>query len=86
MSTNNATSVEQMHTGFLKEALTSRAGDLRRLADDFCRLAADVDGANDYVVIANKAIHTLAWGIANLGMERVATEAASAEVARAKGE
>lgn len=83
---DNPTTVEQMHAGFLREALARRANDLRHIADEFDRLAKRVDGASDYVFLADKAIHELAWGVANMGMERVAKEAASAEVARAKGE
>lgn len=80
------TTVEQMHARFLREALTQRAADLRRIAAEFDDLAAQVDGAASYPRLADRAIHTLAWGIANLSLERVANEAAGAEVARAKGE
>jgi hypothetical protein len=85
-SSNRPESVEQLHAQFLREALEERAAKLRRLGDTFDRFAADVDSTATYSRLAENALHELTWGIANLNVGRLINEAASADVARAKGE
>jgi hypothetical protein len=77
--------VEQMHAKFLREGLQTRAQRLRDLAATFDGLAAQVDTSTSYTTLAADAVHGLAWTTANLTMERLVTEAASADVAKANG-
>jgi len=79
------TKLESLHTRFLQQALRERAEMLRRLAGELDKLAREVSGADSYAAVAARAIHAVAWGVANLSMERLATEAASADVARSLG-
>ena len=78
--------LEQFYARSLREALATRAAGLRRIADDFDQLAGQVGKTAQYSQVAYNATHELAWGLANLGMERLIDEAAGADLAKSKGE
>ncbi len=81
---------EQWHAKFLTEAIEAIAARLHALADDVARKAADVPlvggpGRPNYGKVAADVVQEITWGVANLHMERPTTEAAAADIARAKG-
>lgn len=84
--TTRPRTLEEFHAKFLREALAARAAGLRQIGDELDRLAEQVDTTASYSRLAENALHAVTWGLANLHLERVINEAASADVARAKGE
>lgn len=67
--------------GILASQLSTVAYRLRSLADQFDRFAADVpdlDAGNDRAAsdIAGRAVHALAWGLANASLDGVVRAAA----------
>jgi hypothetical protein len=69
---------------FLRNALTVRAAGLRKIGDELDRLAKQVDTTASYSLLAETALHAVMWGLANLHLELIIHEAASADVTRAK--
>lgn len=90
--TDRPETVEQFHAKFLTESIDKTVDGLRRLADRVEAEATRVPkvgsgpGRGTYAAIAADVIHDITWGVANLQLERLCTEAAAADTARAKGE
>lgn len=79
--------VEHMHARFLVDALLKRAERLHNLGVSFRALANRVGDTRNYHDIAEEALSLLTSAIAHdLLLDRVVNEAASADIARAKGE
>jgi len=84
-------SLEQLHARQLREAAQSAAGQLRRLADEVEREAGKVErvgqpGIATYGAVAEAVLHAVLWGVPNLRVDHLASHAADADIARAKGE
>lgn len=82
------TELAQFRAAQLQDAILAAAAHLRRIADDLNRNAADValvgtgPGRRSYGQVAERAIHTVSWGVANARLERIALAAADADIER----
>ncbi|SLG92024.1 Uncharacterised protein [Mycobacteroides abscessus subsp. abscessus] len=81
-------SLEQMHARHLREKIADVANRLRQMAD---RIEAEAASTFDsgravlrYSRAAEAVTHEIHWGVANLGLPSLASEAAEADIARAE--
>ncbi len=84
-------SLAQIHAEMMKHRVQSISARLRDLADEVDRHAQNIDkvpapGSATYGTIASRVAHTVLWGVANLHMDGLATDATDADIARTKGE
>jgi hypothetical protein len=88
-STTPARKVEQVHAEFLEQRIRGVAANLRDLAETLDRAANSVGKVGEkgwpgkYITIATDVQHKVLWRLANLTLDRLPTDAAAADGARA---
>jgi hypothetical protein len=89
--TKRPETVEGFHAEQLRRDIERIVARLEQLAVEVQLATRGIDkmgkpGWGNYARVASNVHHTLAWGFANLNADSVITDAADADIARAKGE
>ena len=82
------TDTARMHREAFESGIWRRADRLRKLADDLDRIAARVadvptPGTRSYATLAGSVQHTVLWGLANLSLDSLTSDAHDADLAAA---
>lgn len=77
---------EQIYVDFMAAKLTDVAARLDDMAAKVCAEMERLPKAASYADLAAGVQHSVVWAVANLNLDSLTKHAASADVARAKGE
>lgn len=87
MDSKTARDVEAAHVAQVRDRIDAIAQSLRDMATDIERRHVDLDAPSTltlapYTRAASNVIHTVSWGVANLGLGNLARDAGEADAYR----